>query len=379
VAFAVNFDERAWTGGRNYLSTLFRAVREVAGDDIELVLVTGRSATTSLQKELPFLQVIRTPLMDRWTPAWVARKVENLLDRDGDAAFARLMRRSRIDVLSHSWGMSSSGVKTLGWLPDFQFMHFPDYWSPRGLLTVRRMYGAACRSCDALVVSSRDALRDLESFAPWCGVPKHVLHFVSAPVRFGSIADKASLCSKYGLPSAYLHLPNQFWAHKNHRLVIDALALLNQQGASVTVACTGHTEDFRDPAFFENLMNHCRAAGVAANFKVLGLVPYADVQGLMAHARAVINPSRFEGWSTSVEEAKTLGKRLLLSDIAVHREQSPVDAGYFHVDDAQALASLMQESFEVEPTTMDVDALAERYDKGLRVFGTEYVQLLRAL
>ena len=53
---------------------------------------------------------------------------------------------------------------------------------------------------------------------------------------------------------------------------------------------------------------------------------------------AVLNPSRFEGWSVSVEEAKSLGKLVLLSDIDVHREQAPPDGVYFGVDDAAGLA-----------------------------------------
>jgi len=380
VAFAVNFDERAWIGGRNYLATLFRAVRQVAGSDVQLVLATGTRASTTLQNELPFLEVIRTPLMDRWAPAWVARKFRNLLDPDADAAFARLMRRSRIDVLSHSWGLANSGVKTLGWLPDFQFMHLPEYWSPKGLRTVQRMYRAACRSCDALVVSSQEARRDLEAFAPECTVPKHVLHFVSAPVKFESIPERDVLCVKYRLPSAYLHLPNQFWAHKNHRLVIEALAVLKQEGETVvTVACTGHTDDFRNPRAFQDLMARCHSAGVAANFRVLGLIPYEDMQGLMAHSRGVINPSRFEGWSTTVEEARTLGKRLLLSDIPVHREQAPEDAGYFGVDDARALAALMRDAAAREPAVQDADALAASYEQRLRRFGSEYMTLIGQL
>ncbi len=36
---------------------------------------------------------------------------------------------------------------------------------------------------------------------------------------------------------------------------------------------------------------------------------------------AVVQPSHFEGWSTLVEDAKTLGKPLFVSNLPVHREQ----------------------------------------------------------
>jgi hypothetical protein len=42
---------------------------------------------------------------------------------------------------------------------------------------------------------------------------------------------------------------------------------------------------------------------------------------------------RFEGWGISIDEARTVGKRVLLSDIPTHREQDPPLAVYFDVAD----------------------------------------------
>lgn len=56
--------------------------------------------------------------------------------------------------------------------------------------------------------------------------------------------------------------------------------------------------------------------------KLQGGVAYADVYALMRFSVRVINPSLFEGWSSAVEECKSVGKRLVLSGIPVHREQA---------------------------------------------------------
>jgi glycosyltransferase involved in cell wall biosynthesis len=82
-------------------------------------------------------------------------------------------------------------------------------------------------------------------------------------------------------------------------------------------------------------------AGVESEFMCLGIVPYKDVANLARGAVSLINPSLFEGWSTSVEEAKSLGRSILLSDIDVHREQAPERGAYFPPNDAEALADLM--------------------------------------
>ena len=65
---------------------------------------------------------------------------------------------------------------------------------------------------------------------------------------------------------------------------------------------------------------------------------------LMYHSIAVINPSFFEGWSTTVEESKSLGKKILLSNIDVHVEQSPSRAHYFNPNNAYELADLIKQS-----------------------------------
>ena len=54
---------------------------------------------------------------------------------------------------------------------------------------------------------------------------------------------------------------------------------------------------------------------------------------LMFHSVAVINPSEFESRNT-VEQAKSLGKQVILSNIKILK-QKPDKAKYFKVHDCQ--------------------------------------------
>jgi len=78
-----------------------------------------------------------------------------------------------------------------------------------------------------------------------------------------------------------------------------------------------------------------------SNISFLGLVDYAIVKALMHKSLAVINPSLFEGWSTTVEEAKGVGKKVLLSNIPVHQEQKPERSYYFDPKRPEELAKLL--------------------------------------
>ena len=55
--------------------------------------------------------------------------------------------------------------------------------------------------------------------------------------------------------------------------------------------------------------------------KILGNITYNDVVNLIIHSKGLINPSNYEGWSTSVEEAKLYDVPIILSDIDTHKEQ----------------------------------------------------------
>ena len=71
---------------------------------------------------------------------------------------------------------------------------------------------------------------------------------------------------------------------------------------------------------------------------------------LMRQAICVLNPSLFEGFGLTVDEARSLGKRVLLSDIAAHREQDPQKATYFDPYDSEDLAERLGLIWrEVEP------------------------------
>ena len=107
----------------------------------------------------------------------------------------------------------------------------------------------------------------------------------------------------YNFTESYFLLPNQFSIHKNHRVVVRALQMLNQAGR-IQVLATGSTNDHRHPTYFSSLMEYAKECGVLDNFRVLGPVPFDHLIGLMRHAIAFINPSKFEGLSTTVEEAK---------------------------------------------------------------------------
>lgn len=190
------------------------------------------------------------------------------------------------------------------------------------------------------MVSSEDARRSCELFFPSSVGRIHAVPFTVLVNDTALAIDPAAVRVRYGLPPRYVYLPNQYWKHKNHRLVIEALALI--RNSDVVVASTGHGSDPRHPRLYEELQSLVKANGLEKQFRFLGMVSYSEVIALMRGAAAILNPSLFEGWSTTVEEARALGTPLLLSDLSVHREQMGSGAEYFPPDSPEALAALLR-------------------------------------
>jgi glycosyltransferase involved in cell wall biosynthesis len=191
----------------------------------------------------------------------------------------------------------------------------------------------------------------------------------------GQSVCEGDLRRRYGIDGPYFYLPNQFWVHKNHRVVADALALLKSRNEHALVVSTGLTEDQRQPGYFESLMHHVQEIGVPDQFRVLGVVPYADVIGLMRGTIAIMSPSLFEGWGLSVAEGKSMGKTMILSDIPVFREQAPEHAYFFPPRSAEALADTMSRVSAVYSKAEDLDRQRRASDvlpKRVEDFGTRY-------
>lgn len=322
-----------------------------AGEALLPVLFVGEDVDTDLVS--PFetmchVEVVRSPV-------FIAKRFNRRLamafitgcDREAEAVFAR----NRIDVVFepaayYGWRF---GLPTIAWIPDFQHRHLPQLFS--GMAYWKReircwMQVATGRQ---MLLSSEDARKDCESFYRRSRGHTSVVRFAVLPSEDSLSDNPRSIADLYQLPDRFYYLPNQFWKHKNHTLVIRALPRLLENGLNITIAVSGKQEDPYNPGYYEGIESMIKDAGIGANFRVLGMIPYGHLIALMRASRAMINPSLCEGWSTTVEEAKSLGVPLLLSDLSVHREQAPPGTVFF---DPYSVDELVDRFKELEAQTL---------------------------
>jgi hypothetical protein len=345
----------AYTGGLNYVRNLLYAVSLVGDSNIEFYVFFGKKTDESLIARFrPYAKIVQTAVLDRKSLPWFINKI--LFKFFNSVLLPSIvLRKYAIDVVSHVeniYGRHSS-YKVIGWIPDFQYLHLPELFP--GLVTEAESgrFREMIRASDLVVLSSNDALNDFKKIAPPGFAERgRVVPFVSQPDSKLYLKDAAVtvdiLEKKYGFNGKFFFLPNQFWAHKNHMVVLEAVRLLKQKGKETLVICTGNLYDYRlnNTSYADGLKRFIASNGLQNNIKVLGLIDYNEVLCLMKNALAVLNPSRFEGWSSVVEEAKSIGKTVILSKISVHVEQNPTGGKYFDPDDADALSRILAEVWD---------------------------------
>lgn len=381
IAFTL-IGDGAGTGGYNYLLNLLRAINAYATDRLTPVLFVGnevRDEDLAPFRAVPAAEIVRTALFD--AKGSRKRSAQAVL-LGSDAVAARCFEEHAIDVVFESamfYGRRFP-IPVIAWLSDFQHRHLPHLFGKLSYWRRELGFRAQIASGRSIMVSSEDARTDCERFYPSSVGRTAVVRF-AVPADLDSAAvDLLQIVRHYDLPEHFYYLPNQFWKHKNHRVVINALHILKQQGKHVVVAASGKPVDPRHPRHYQEIQSLVATLGLTRNFRFLGMVPRQHLIALMRACAALINPSSFEGWSTPVEEARALGVPMLLSNLRVHREQVGDTAQFFAEDSAEQLAALLTVNAELSIASRREreKAAAEAAEHRVRQFCRDFLQTVES-
>lgn len=380
IAFLLNFPKE-YKGGINYFKNLMYAISKVESHFNVFLFVPENLEQEYIDLFSPYATIVRTKVLNRKSFPWIVEKViERLLHRN--VFLLRILKEYKINVVSHSnFFHRDKDIKVINWIPDFQSLHYPKLWSDKDLKDTLNLYHKIVKYSDKVVLSSYDALKDFKTFAPNFVAKAHVLQFVSQPDEIEVNDDTvAAILVKHGIKRNFFYLPNQFWSHKNHITAFKAIKILKDKGLNPLLVTSGFMMDYRtNNETFNILNNYIIANELSENILLLGLIPYQDVLTLFKSAIAILNPSLFEGWSSSVEESKSVGQTIVLSDIPVHREQNPSKGIYFDPAKESDLAVIMEnilQSPNQARSASDVALVKQNLIDRTVNFGQNYVNLV---
>lgn len=255
----------------------------------------------------------------------------------------------------------------LYWKPDFQEQYFPQYVSKNEFDFVKsEMQKIAANANYTLVLSSQNAMDDYRTFfSPTLNTTK-LLRFISLLPDISN-QDVPRILKKYNITKPYFLVANQFWPHKNHMVILEAMKQLFEAGFDFQIVMTGKKSTYRDKKYLINMEKYILINGLQKNVKMTSFISREDQLVLMKNSMSVIQPSLFEGWSTVIEDCKAMNQFVIASDLAVNIEQIKENCLFFDRNDSKELASKMKQALEgkLDRKIVDYNVNIERYKQDL--------------
>jgi glycosyltransferase involved in cell wall biosynthesis len=333
-----------WMGGTYYIINIVKSLQLLDEDEKpELVILHSPGAPLGLIEEVkyPYLTYREVPLRINNFKRLINKvfyyingvRVFNLkLDTD--------LKENVYPLYQDIQGANLNNAYY--WIPDFQEEYYPNFFSAEELRAKRMMNKSLVAKGSSIIFSSTNALNDFNKFYPENLNVKRVLNFASFIDEGFRKLDISLLKKKFNIAKPYFIVPNQFWKHKNHMVVLKAIALLKETPLDFQIVFTGKLVDYRNPEYSNQLKQYIIDTEIDKYVLFLGFIDRDEQLKLMSESISIIQPSLFEGWSTVVEDSKVINQVILVSDIPLHREQIDTNATFFDPNDEVDLSQKME-------------------------------------
>ena len=257
------------------------------------------------------------------------------------------LREMETDVvlpLETSLGVSFP-IPWAGYIPDFQHRYCPQFFSNEAIMNRDHKFARLLKEAKVIIVNSKAVKDDTHKFFPEHSCRVQNLPFAPVPVE--TWFDESDFKTGCRLPERYFIISNQFWIHKSHITAFEALSKLKSKAGidNIDIVCTGKTEDYRFPNYFNELKRKIVDLGLADRIHLLGYLAKKDQIHIMRNAIAVLQPTLFEGGpgGGSVYDAVAVGVPAIVSDIQINLEINEDNILFFRAGSADDMAAKMIE------------------------------------
>ena len=272
----------------------------------------------------------------RWLRWWLQGKLSR---PDPDAVrfrpdMSRWLHRCGVELMIYPDRSSLSfetGIPYVMTIHDLQHRLQPEFpevsangeWERREYI-----FRNGIRYATLLLADSEVGKEDILNFyGPYGVTPDRVKVLPFLPTCYLAVnvseSERQRVRMTYHLPERYLFYPAQFWPHKNHARIVQALGLLKQANRiKIPIVFCGSNMEGIQRRTFREVMSLSHQLGVEDQVHYLGYVPDEDMSGLYAGAVALVMPTFFGPTNIPVLEAWALGCPVLTSHIRGIQEQS---------------------------------------------------------
>lgn len=236
------------------------------------------------------------------------------------------------DALAHECAVPSA-------IPIHDLMHryenrFPEVSKNRLFQLREKHYREVCKQARCILVDSETGRQHvLESYNTESS-KIHVLPYVAPRLPESTSGRQAIL--RLGISRGFVFYPAQFWKHKNHEVIVRALALLKEQGNVFRAVFVGSDKNSR-----RDVLSLTESLGVRDQITILDFVSQEELAALYRLAGALVMPTFFGPTNIPPLEAFQMGCPVIVSDIYGMREQLGDVAAYVDPNNPKELARMI--------------------------------------
>jgi hypothetical protein len=342
IAFILNFDFYNWHGGFNVILNLIEGIKKNS-KRYEIIFVTRNLLSTQEKKILKKKTIIKTDIFNKNRLSYYYNLLQ-IFFFGKSYNYESFFIKNNIKIVSHTIcaGINSL-TKSIFWIPDLQHLEIKSNFSIIYRLMREINFRLAIKNSNIILFSSQTVLQKFKKYYNFYKIKFFVNRF--SCLSGYKINKKAIqiIKDKYGIRNKYFYIGNQYWEHKNFELIVESLKYLknNLGNNKIQIVSSGSSVGKYGCIYFKKIIKSLKDNNLQDNFLYIGIVPHNEVDILIAGSLAVINPSLYEGWNATVEQAKSLNKKIILSDIQVHREQRDCNSYLIKSDNYISLAKIL--------------------------------------
>lgn len=202
---------------------------------------------------------------------------------------------------------------------DFQHKYYPEFFTIKEHIMRKIVYKAG-KKAKLVVCESNYVKNDIIRFLR---VKEEKIRVIicAPPSYLQEIEIKKNksidIKGKYKLSEKYVFYAAQFWYHKNHIKLIEALAIIKEKyGIEIPLVLVGSMKNN-----FQNTMKKIEELKLEHQVRYLGYVPNEDMPYLYKLSTAIIIPTLFESVSMPIWEAFHFGCPVVSSNVCALPEQ----------------------------------------------------------